>query len=120
MNSPRYLLDLHAAPEKNTHMRLTNDQRAAIRAAIASVFGDEVKVFLFGSRVDDQKRGGDIDLLVELADGNPMSQSMVVAKLQAIAEIQRRIGERKVDLVLADPSTSTPIVLNARREGVAI
>lgn len=33
------------------------------------IYGDEVKVYLFGSRLDDNKRGGDIDLLVRTESG---------------------------------------------------
>ncbi|MDT8440010.1 MAG: nucleotidyltransferase domain-containing protein, partial [Wenzhouxiangellaceae bacterium] len=47
-------------------MRLTNNQIQAIKTAAAEIFGDEAEVWLFGSRIDDDKRGGDIDLYVEL------------------------------------------------------
>ena len=46
-------------------MRLTPDQQSAIRAIAAETFGDEASIWLFGSRIDDNKRGGDIDLLIE-------------------------------------------------------
>jgi len=42
-------------------MRLTPGQQSAIRSAVAETFGDAANVWLFGSRVDDNKRGGDID-----------------------------------------------------------
>ena len=42
-------------------MRLTQQQQAAIRSASAEVFGQDVRVWLFGSRVDDGKKGGDIE-----------------------------------------------------------
>lgn len=45
------------------HMRLTGQQRTIIRATVAETFGAGADVWLFGSRVDDNKRGGDIDLL---------------------------------------------------------
>ncbi|MHB1896659.1 MAG: nucleotidyltransferase domain-containing protein, partial [Metallibacterium sp.] len=48
-------------------MRLTPEQAAIIRSAAAEVFGSDARVWLFGSRVDDSKRGGDIDLLIETA-----------------------------------------------------
>lgn len=45
-------------------MRLPPEQQAAIRTAAAEAFGEDVGVWLFGSRADDSWRGGDIDLLV--------------------------------------------------------
>lgn len=47
-------------------MRLSPDEVAAIKAAAASAFGAGAVVRLFGSRVDDARRGGDIDLLIEV------------------------------------------------------
>jgi hypothetical protein len=46
-------------------MRLTELQIAAIRETAAEIFGNDAGVWLFGSRTDDQKRGGDIDLLIQ-------------------------------------------------------
>jgi len=44
-------------------MRLSIFEQEAIKNAVAQ--GDkEAKVYLFGSRVDDTKRGGDIDILI--------------------------------------------------------
>lgn len=48
-------------------MRLTVEEVAAIKDAARCAFGDSAVVRLFGSRVDDQKRGGDLDLMVEVA-----------------------------------------------------
>lgn len=42
-------------------MRLDKEQKAALAKAIENVKGE---VYLFGSRVDDGKNGGDIDILV--------------------------------------------------------
>jgi predicted nucleotidyltransferase len=49
---------------------------------------------LFGSRVDDSKRGGDIDLLIQ-----PESpDEMLTRKLQFLGILEREMGERKIDL----------------------
>lgn len=101
-------------------MRLNDIQRRAIRNAVSKYFGSHARVFLFGSRVDDSRRGGDIDLLVEVSDIDPDSNSAITAKLSAVADIQRQIGERKIDLVVASPETDKPVVANARRSGVAV
>ena len=45
-------------------MRLSTDQIQAICQAATTAFGQGTSMLLFGSRVDDAKRGGDIDLLV--------------------------------------------------------
>ncbi|WCT74210.1 hypothetical protein PQ455_02980 [Sphingomonas naphthae] len=49
-------------------MRLTEQEIAAIKGAAAEAFGPDAVVRLFGSRVDDALRGGDIDLHVEVDD----------------------------------------------------
>jgi len=33
--------------------------------AVKETFGPDAKIWLFGSRVDETKRGGDIDLLIK-------------------------------------------------------
>ena len=47
-------------------MRITLDQIAAIRKGASQLAGDSARVWLFGSRVRDDARGGDVDLLLEL------------------------------------------------------
>lgn len=42
-------------------MRLTEFERATIKKVFLEIF-KEGKIYLFGSRVDDTKLGGDIDL----------------------------------------------------------
>lgn len=49
-------------------MRLTPTQIATIKDATAEIFGDDARVWLFGSRADDSRRGGDVDLMVETAE----------------------------------------------------
>ena len=52
----------------NTAMRLTSSQIEMIRNTAQVVFGDVVRVTLFGSRVDDRSKGGDVDLMVEVSN----------------------------------------------------
>lgn len=45
-------------------MRLSTTSRQLIRQAITEFVGEQASVKLFGSRLDAQQKGGDIDLLV--------------------------------------------------------
>ncbi len=46
-------------------MRLSDADIAVIRALVRTRFGQDSRIWLFGSRLDDNARGGDIDLYVE-------------------------------------------------------
>ena len=45
-------------------MRLSTEHRLALKAHFSQELGDDCEVLLFGSRTDDDHRGGDVDLLV--------------------------------------------------------
>ncbi len=83
-------------------MRLTEHQQKVIRKATKDVFGSSATVRLFGSRVDDSLRGGDIDLLVEclepIEDAGQMSAKLV-------AQIQTRLGDQKIDVICTWPGS---------------
>lgn len=48
-------------------MRLDAAQTRLILDCVHAQFGDDANVLPFGSRLDDQARGGDVDLLIESA-----------------------------------------------------
>lgn len=99
-------------------MRLTDRQRQVIREATRETFGPEAVVRLFGSRLDDDRRGGDIDLLVEVPA--PVEDAGLVAARMS-AKIQMRLGERKIDILFAWPGgPQSPVHRVALRQGVAL
>lgn len=59
-----------------------------------------VELRLYGSRVDDNKKGGDIDLMLIVPTDakNPMKE----IKHKILAEIKKNIGDRKIDLLITD------------------
>ena len=75
-------------------MRLSRVEVETIKAAFTEVFGDG-KVYLFGSRVDDSKRGGDIDLYLTLNEHDKLFEK----KIKFLSKIKRRLGEQKIDVV---------------------
>lgn len=99
-------------------MRLTDHSRKLIRDTVQEVFGADATVSLFGSRVDDSARGGDIDLLVEL--GQPVVDRERKT-LQLVARLQLRLGDQPIDVQVLDPATERrPIHEQALRTGVPL
>lgn len=99
-------------------MRLTSEQRETILRVVAEIAGPQARTRLFGSRVDDSKRGGDIDLLVELDE--PVENS---AKLYAMlsGRLSRALDGRQVDVLLMAPNLSVqPIHQVALARGVLL
>jgi|GEM_PF-241547 predicted nucleotidyltransferase len=75
-------------------MRLDDNEKNLIVTTVENIFG-KAKVYLFGSRLDDTKKGGDIDLFI-VAD-NP--SKLFEKKLKALAKLER-ILHKPVDIVL--------------------
>jgi len=51
---------------------------------VTTQFLNEAKIYLFGSRLDDSKRGGDIDLFIVSKDMNYERKLKIRAKLKAL------------------------------------
>ncbi|MDD5478778.1 nucleotidyltransferase domain-containing protein [Rhodoferax sp.] len=99
-------------------MRLTPDQLNAIRSASIAAFSSNVGVWLFGSRVHDDKKGGDIDLLVR--PDQAAGDGLFSRKIRFLTELERRLGERKIDVVIETPNDTRPIVNVAHTTGLRI
>jgi predicted nucleotidyltransferase len=101
-------------------MRLTDQQLSIIKTAANEFFGVSTGVWLFGSRVDDAARGGDIDLYIEPATGNV--DAIVDAKLRFMMEMHKKLGEQKVDVVIFRPESNQnlPIYQVAKQSGIKL
>lgn len=81
-------------------MRLKTKEVNAITQAFADCLSPEnYKLYLFGSRTDDTKKGGDIDLLVVVA--KELKFSVVEKKLAIRNRIFDFIDEQKIDITVA-------------------
>ena len=99
-------------------MRLTSEQIQAIRTDVAQVDGQGAQIWLFGSRVHDQARGGDVDLLLEL-DPPVDEPAQLAARLSV--RISRAMHGWKVDVVIKAPNLMhLPIHTIAMQEGVRL
>ena len=79
-------------------MRLSLSEIETIVKLKDKYFNKSDKIYLFGSRVDDDKKGGDIDLFLELENQDENSYNK---KLQFISNLQNHIGEQKIDLIVS-------------------
>lgn len=93
-------------------MRLTEFEISNIKEVISS-HDPNSEIYLFGSRADDSKRGGDIDLLI-------ISPELEFKQKRAIRmELHRRLGEQKIDITIV-PDTTTPFSKIATENGVKL
>lgn len=93
-------------------MRLTVFERESIRDSI-HLLDPAAKIYLFGSRADDSKRGGDIDLLVFSSILTEKDRRKIKLKLYDL------LGEQKIDLLMAQ-DTSDPFVRIALETSVPL
>lgn len=76
-------------------MRLSKREIEVILQVAEDIYGTDVKVYLFGSRVDDSRRGGDIDLLVRTTS----AKKGILDRVRMAARIKSLIGDQKIDII---------------------
>lgn len=83
-------------------MRISNAEKEFIKSYWNQNFPGS-KVYLFGSRADDYKKGGDIDLLV-------LNNSKIglLKKIDFLDKFMLNFGEQKVDIVTYTFSENAP------------
>ena len=93
-------------------MRLTSEQHRDICLSVLET-DSEAAVYLFGSRVDDSRRGGDIDLLV-------LSRRIGLReRLRLLMKLEDRLGAQRIDLVV-EPALDDPFAHIISTEGVRL
>ena len=96
-------------------MRLTKEEIDIVRETILSHIED-AKIVLFGSRVYDDKKGGDIDLYIETDENLSVRK-----KIKILAELELKGIARKVDLVInAKNIKDRTIFETIEKEGVVL
>jgi predicted nucleotidyltransferase len=95
-------------------MRLNNLEQSSIKKAFKDIFKNG-EIYLFGSRVDDNKKGGDIDLYIipQTEENLREKKSLFLSKLYEY------IGEQKIDIVIAK-NKSRLIEQEAIKNGVRL
>jgi predicted nucleotidyltransferase len=101
-------------------MRLSQSQAQTIRESALSNFGEDAQVWLFGSRVRDDEKGGDIDLYIEVQAQS--ASDLMTSKLKFLRDLHKRLGDQKIDVVLrkANGSVELPIYQIAKQTGIQL
>ena len=99
-------------------MRLSAPASTTIRETVRSVLGPSATVRLFGSRADNNARGGDIDLLVE-SDKVIEQPTLVAARIGAL--LQMALGDQRIDVLIAAPNVQDQAIHRiARANGITL
>lgn len=95
-----------------TDMRLHPQEVEIIKEAVLRL-DPQARVFLFGSRADPARKGGDIDLLI-------LSSSLKnMDTVKILKRIYEKMDEQKIDILIAS-ETKDPFVQIALEKGVEL
>jgi len=94
-------------------VRLKKEEVKVLKDKLKSLSSD-AKLYLFGSRVDDTQRGGDIDLLV-------VSDKITKRDLRNLrVQFFKYFGEQKIDIVLDDGKFRNPFVAHILQKAILL
>lgn len=96
-------------------MRLSAEQQKAIRDVVLSLAGERARIVVFGSRLDDFGRGGDIDLMIETD-----RKLGVLDKARIKMQLEGRLGLPVDVLAHMRGKPMTPFQRIAHETGIAI
>lgn len=94
-------------------MRLYQNQIKILKDKLKTI-SSNAQLYLFGSRVDDNKKGGDIDLLI-------VSKEITKRDLRYLRiEFFKHFGEQKLDIILDDGEFKNPFVKLIMKKAVLL
>ena len=95
-------------------MRLTNYEISSIKETFKKIFKSG-NIYLFGSRVDDNQKGGDIDLYIDSIN----TDNRLEKKIDFLVLLKQKIGDQKIDVVISKDKTKV-IEQEALKYGVRL
>ena len=102
-------------------IKLSAAERRAVESASQKALPAGTRVLLFGSRLDDKRHGGDIDLLLQFPE--PLTADEIVdRRTRFTARLYRLLEKRRIDVVMAQLGQPDPreVVAAARLQGVEL
>jgi len=77
-------------------MRLTTYETKIIKQTFLDIF-QYGQIYLFGSRVDDNLKGGDIDLYIQTNNNS----NILMKKMKFLSQLKQMIGDQKIDVIIS-------------------
>lgn len=97
-------------------MRIDPETLRIIKELACKYFGEDAEIRIFGSRLDDTKRGGDIDIYIETSLETGFEE-----KAGFLKDLKIAIGDQKIDLLVKKRGESPKGVFEyAKTTGVKI
>jgi len=94
-------------------MRLSSSEQNALKSKLYSL-SERAKLYLFGSRIDDTKKGGDIDLLI-------IDETLSKKDLRLLrVDFFKHFGEQKLDIVLDDGKMKNPFIRHIFQKAILL
>jgi hypothetical protein len=100
-------------------MRLNKIEIEAIKKVAQTIFGNESRVILYGSRTDDSKRGGDIDLYIQCSP-NIAEAEKYQLKIKFLVQLKKIIGDQKIDVLIGSGKQSNNFLSTVKKEGIQL
>ncbi|MGC8555356.1 MAG: nucleotidyltransferase domain-containing protein [Candidatus Acidulodesulfobacterium sp.] len=100
-------------------MRLSVEESRAIKDTAIKYFGENSKIYLYGSRIDDKKKGGDIDIYIET---DKSLSEVFDLKINFIVDLKNKLGDQKIDVVIKNlhSDKNMPIYDIAKQTGIIL
>ena len=100
-------------------MRIDSNNIKAIKEVTKTVFGDTATIRLFGSRTDDNKKGGDIDLLIQCSRSISRME-LYQLKIRFLVQLKKIIGDQKIDVIIDHGQQRNSIIHQAYKKGILL
>lgn len=98
---------------KEVKVRLSNEEIHILKSKLQSL-SSKAQLYLFGSRVDDTKKGGDIDLLI--IDDTLNKKDLRLLRI----DFFQHFGEQKLDIILDNGDVQNPFVQHILKKAVLL
>jgi uncharacterized protein len=100
-------------------MRLNNKEIEVIKKVTRDVFGENATISLYGSRTDNNKKGGDIDLFIQ-CNCQISREEQYKLKLKFLVQLKKHIGDQKIDVLINGGQLSKSILETVQKEEVRL